>query len=378
MKILFIGDIIGEPGRRTVGRQVPRLVRERGVAWVIANAESAAGGFGVTPDVARELFAAGVHVLTSGNHIWDKKEVIDFIKDEPRLLRPANYPKGVPGLGRVVVTTAEGEKVGVVQVMGRVCMPTVDCPFRVVRHEVEAVKQEARTVIVDMHAEATSEKMAMGWYLDGEVTGVFGTHTHVQTADERILPKGTAYPTAGHAYFTLKDAASQMRAVLFRSVGRSLRFALQDGMQLVCRGRVTVYEPKGDYQVIVEYVEPKGVGALQLAFEQLKARLAAEGRFDQARKRPLPFFPRRIGVVTSATGAAIRDIVQVAHKRDPGITIVLNPVAVQGESAAGEIARAIEELNEMGGFDVLIVGRGRGSLEDLWAFNEELVARAIA
>src|SRR5256886_7200010 len=169
-----------------------------------------------------------------------------------------------------------------------------------------------------------------------------------------------------------------MRAVLFRSVGRSLRFALQDGMQLVCRGRVTVYEPKGDYQVIVEYVEPKGVGALQLAFEQLKARLAAEGLFDQARKRPLPFFPRRIGVGTSATGAAIRDIAQVAHKRDPGITIVLNPVAVQGESATGEIARAIEELNEMGGFDVLVVGRGGGSLEDLWAFNEELVARAIA
>jgi len=195
MKILFIGDVIGEPGRKTVARQVPRLVRERGVACVIANAENAAGGFGVTPDVARELFAAGVHVLTSGNHIWDKKEIIDYIKDEPRLLRPANYPKGVPGLGRVVVTTTAGEKVGVVQVMGRVSMPTVDCPFRVVRHEVEAVKQEARTVIVDMHAEATSEKMAMGWYLDGEVTGVFGTHTHVQTADERILPKGTAYLT---------------------------------------------------------------------------------------------------------------------------------------------------------------------------------------
>src|SRR5213593_1085642 len=195
MKILFIGDIIGEPGRKTVARQVPRLVRERGVACVIANAENAAGGFGVTPDVARELFAAGVHVLTSGNHIWDKKEIIDYIKDEPRLLRPANYPKGVPGFGSVVVTTAAGEKVGVVQVMGRVSMPTVDCPFRVVRHEVEAVKQEARTVIVDMHAEATSEKMAMGWYLDGEVTGVFGTHTHVQTADERILPGGTAYIT---------------------------------------------------------------------------------------------------------------------------------------------------------------------------------------
>lgn len=149
-------------------------------------------------------------------------------------------------------------------------------------------------------------------------------------------------------------------------------------MHLVCRGRVTVYEPKGDYQVIVEYAEPKGVGALQLAFEQLKERLAAEGLFAEARKRSLPFFPRHIGVVTSPTGAAIRDIVQVARKRFPGIEIVLNPVAVQGESAAGEIARAIEELNERGGLDVLIVGRGGGSLEDLWPFNEEIVARAIA
>ena len=162
---------------------------------------------------------------------------------------------------------------------------------------------------------------------------------HIESAFSNIWVEGEVsnlrIPTSGHAYFTLKDAASQLRAVLFRSVGRSLRFALQDGMQLVCRGRVTVYEPKGDYQVIVEYAEPKGVGALQLAFEQLKARLAAEGLFDQARKRPLPFFPRRIGVVTSPTGAAIRDIVQVAHKRDPGVTIVLNPVAVQGETAAG-------------------------------------------
>jgi exodeoxyribonuclease VII large subunit len=205
---------------------------------------------------------------------------------------------------------------------------------------------------------------------------------HIESAFSDIWVEGEVsnlrIPTSGHAYFTLKDAKSQIRAVLFRSVGRSLRFAFQDGLQLVCRGRVTVYEPKGDYQVIVEYAEPKGVGALQLAFEQLKARLAAEGLFDQARKRPLPFLPRRIGVVTSPTGAAIRDIVQVAHKRDPGVTIVVNPVAVQGESAAGEIACAIEELNEMDGFDVLIVGRGGGSLEDLWPFNEEIVARAIA
>ena len=205
---------------------------------------------------------------------------------------------------------------------------------------------------------------------------------HIESAFSDVWVEGEVsnlrIPTSGHAYFTLKDATSQIRAVLFRSAGRALRFALQDGMHLVCRGRLTVYEPRGDYQVVVEYAEPKGVGALQLAFEQLKERLAAEGLFDQARKRPLPFLPCRIGVVTSPTGAAIRDIVQVARKRFPGIEIVLNPVAVQGDSAAGEIARAIEELNEIGGFDVLIVGRGGGSLEDLWPFNEEIVARAIA
>ncbi len=205
---------------------------------------------------------------------------------------------------------------------------------------------------------------------------------HIESAFPDVWVEGEVsnlrIPTSGHAYFTLKDATSQIRMVLFRSAGRALRFALEDGMHLVCRGRVTVYEPKGDYQVIVEYAEPKGVGALQLAFEQLKERLAAEGLFAEARKRSLPFFPRHIGVVTSPTGAAIRDIVQVARKRFPGIEIVLNPVAVQGESAAGEIARAIEELNERGGLDVLIVGRGGGSLEDLWPFNEEIVARAIA
>jgi len=195
MKILFMGDIVGDPGRKTVARLVPQLVRERGIDLVIANAENAAGGNGITPNVARDLFAAGMHVLTSGNHIWDKKEIIPYIKDEPRLLRPANYPPGSPGNGSVVVTTASGEKVGVVQVMGRVAMPTLDCPFRAARREIDALRRETGIVIVDMHAEATSEKMAMGWYLDGDVSGVFGTHTHVQTADERILPKGTAYLT---------------------------------------------------------------------------------------------------------------------------------------------------------------------------------------
>jgi exodeoxyribonuclease VII large subunit len=206
--------------------------------------------------------------------------------------------------------------------------------------------------------------------------------THIESVFSDVWVEGEVsnlrVPSSGHAYFTLKDQASQIRAVLFRSVGQALRFGLKDGMRLVCRGRVTVYEPRGDYQVVVEYAEPKGIGALQLAFEQLKERLAAEGLFDPARKRALPNFPRRIGVVTSPTGAAIRDIIQVLHKRFPAVDILINPVTVQGTGAAAEIAQAIAELNELGGSDVLIVGRGGGSLEDLWPFNEEIVARAIA
>jgi exodeoxyribonuclease VII large subunit len=205
--------------------------------------------------------------------------------------------------------------------------------------------------------------------------------SHVESAFSDIWVEGEVsnlrMPSSGHAYFTLKDATSQMRAVMFRSVGRFLRFHLKDGMCVICRGRLTVYEPKGDYQMLVDYAEPKGVGALQVAFEQLKERLAAEGLFDAARKRPLPVFPRRLGIITSPTGAAIRDIIQVAHRRWPNIELLLNPVGVQGIGAAAEIAKAIAELNELGGLDVLVVGRGGGSLEDLWAFNEEIVARAI-
>jgi exodeoxyribonuclease VII large subunit len=205
--------------------------------------------------------------------------------------------------------------------------------------------------------------------------------SHVESAFSDIWVEGEVsnlrMPSSGHAYFTLKDATSQMRAVMFRSVGRFLRFHLKDGMCVICRGRLTVYEPKGDYQMLVDYAEPKGVGALQVAFEQLKERLAAEGLFEAARKRPLPVFPRRLGIITSPTGAAIRDIIQVAHRRWPNIELLLNPVGVQGIGAAAEIAKAIAELNELGGLDVLVVGRGGGSLEDLWAFNEEIVARAI-
>jgi exodeoxyribonuclease VII large subunit len=184
-------------------------------------------------------------------------------------------------------------------------------------------------------------------------------------------------PSSGHYYLTLKDSSSQLRAVMFRYARKVLRFIPQDGMKVVCFGSINVYEPRGEYQLIIERMEPRGVGALQLAFEQLKNKLAAEGFFDDKRKRPLPFLPQRIGVITSGTGAALRDILQVLCRRFPGLNIRVLPVAVQGEGAAQEIATAIADANAHAVADVLIVGRGGGSLEDLWAFNEECVARAI-
>ncbi len=185
-------------------------------------------------------------------------------------------------------------------------------------------------------------------------------------------------PGSGHVYCTLKDKTSQVRAVLFRSAAVRLRFALQEGMQVIVRGRLTVYEPRGEYQIVLDMVEPKGIGALQLAFEQLKGRLAAEGLFDQDRKKPIPAFPRTVGVVTSLTGAAIRDILAVLRRRWPTVHILIAPVQVQGESAGRQIAEALVDLNDWGSVDVIIVGRGGGSLEDLWSFNEEVVVRAIA
>jgi exodeoxyribonuclease VII large subunit len=184
-------------------------------------------------------------------------------------------------------------------------------------------------------------------------------------------------PQSGHAYFTLKDAHAQVRAVMFRSSLRFLKFTLQHGLQVLCRGRVSVYDPRGEYQLILDYSEPRGLGALQLAYEQLKARLEQEGLFDRDRKKPLPLLPRRIGVITSSTGAAIRDILRVIKRRHPRMHILLYPVPVQGVDAAPSLVEAIQYFNRLQNADALIIGRGGGSLEDLWAFNEEIVARAI-
>ena len=195
MKLLFIGDIFGKPGREIVRRGLPALIEQHALDFVIANGENAAAGFGITGDIADALFGYGIDVLTSGNHVWDKKEVLDYLPRQPRLLRPANFPAGVPGRGSYLGRTRTGEPVGVVNVMGRIFMNPLDDPFAVVLREIEALRAKTRVIIVDFHAEATSEKVAMAWHLDGRATAVLGTHTHVQTADERLLPKGTACMT---------------------------------------------------------------------------------------------------------------------------------------------------------------------------------------
>ncbi len=193
MNLLFIGDIVGRPGRDLVRRHLRALAASRGADLVIANGENAAGGAGITRENMHEVLAAGVNVVTTGNHVWDKRETLEFIGNEPRLLRPANYPEGTPGAGSYVAVAGNGVRVGVVNVMGRVFLHNIDDPFRAADREIARVKDAgAQVVFVDMHAETTSEKQALCYYLDGKVAAVIGTHTHVQTADERILPGGTA------------------------------------------------------------------------------------------------------------------------------------------------------------------------------------------
>ncbi|MFO7576983.1 MAG: TIGR00282 family metallophosphoesterase [Pelovirga sp.] len=195
MKLLFIGDIVGRAGRTALGEHLDRLVDRHLVDFIVANGENAAAGYGLTAPVLKELFDCGVHVVTSGNHIWDKKEIYPLLERERRLLRPANYPPGSPGRGTGVFETAAGIKVGICNLEGRVFMKNLDCPFRAADRLVAELREQAAVILVDFHAEATSEKQALGYYLDGRVSAVIGTHTHVQTADERILPGGTGYLT---------------------------------------------------------------------------------------------------------------------------------------------------------------------------------------
>jgi exodeoxyribonuclease VII large subunit len=218
--------------------------------------------------------------------------------------------------------------------------------------------------------------------------GVLSVHeliSQIRASLERTFPSqwvtgeisNLRTPRSGHTYFTLKDAEAQIQAVFFRHKKRYIRFEPEDGMQVLCKGKVTLYEVRGDLQITIDYMEPLGIGALHLAFEQIKTRLEAEGLFDVEHKQPLPLLPQRIGVITSPTGAAIRDILQIIQRRFADVEILIAPVHVQGERAAPEIVAAIESLNRWGNLDVLILARGGGSIEDLWPFNEEIVARAI-
>lgn len=195
MRILFVADIYARAGRRAAADQIPRLIREHGVDFCIVNGENAAGGFGLTGNIARKLRSYGADVITTGNHVWDRKDFLPFLNNSEFVLRPFNYPAEAPGAGSIVVTSRLGKPVGVLNLQGRTHLPSTNCPFRQGHSEIQRLKRETPIIFVDFHAEATAEKIAMGWYLDGLASAVIGTHTHVQTADERILPKGTAYLT---------------------------------------------------------------------------------------------------------------------------------------------------------------------------------------
>lgn len=195
MKVLFIGDIVGKVGRQTVSALLPSLVDRHKIDMVIANGENVAAGFGLTESLVKDLFKMGIHVITTGNHVWDKKDFVGYISKEDRVIRPANFSPGVPGYGSILYTLPDGTKVGVLNLSGRIFMTPVDCPFRTAQSEIERLQTDAKVIIVDLHAEATSEKVAFGYFVDGKVSAVIGTHTHVQTADEKILSNGTAYIT---------------------------------------------------------------------------------------------------------------------------------------------------------------------------------------
>jgi metallophosphoesterase (TIGR00282 family) len=192
MNIMMIGDIYGQPGRRTAAHYIPLLKEKYNLDLIIANGENSAGGVGITAKVLEELLEMGIDCITTGNHVWDKKEVFDFIDTENNLIRPANYPPGTPGKGYHILSI-EDRKVAIINLLGRVFMPPIDCPFRTVNQILSEIKDTCEIIIIDFHAEATSEKLALGYYLDGQVSCIAGTHTHIQTADERILPQGTAY-----------------------------------------------------------------------------------------------------------------------------------------------------------------------------------------
>ncbi len=267
MKLLFIGDIVGRPGRDLVRVGVGALVAHHGINLVIANGENSAGGNGITREIGDSLIAQGVDVITSGNHVWDKKEVFEYIGVEPRLIRPVNYPDA-PGRGSYVARTADGRSVGVLNLMGRVHMANLDDPFRAADREVTALAERTRIIFVDFHAEATSEKIAMGWFLDGRVTAVVGTHTHVQTADERVLPGGTAYITDVGMTGPHDGVIGVERAPVIQKFlsGRPVRFEAASGDPILHGVVVTADDASG---------KATGITRLSLTLDELDA-LAAD------------------------------------------------------------------------------------------------------
>jgi 2',3'-cyclic-nucleotide 2'-phosphodiesterase len=261
VKVLLIGDIIGDPGRRVIAHRLAEVKAAHRIDLVIGNAENAAGGFGITPRIADELFAMGIDVLTTGNHVWDKKEALDYLAKERRILRPANYPEQTPGLGRYVAELDGGLKIGVLQLMGRIYMPMTDCPFQAAQRELEWLRATTRVVIVDMHGEATSEKRAMGWYLDGQVTAVLGTHTHVQTADEEILPNGTAYLTDVGMTGPLVSVIGVTPSLAIRKFLTQMptRFETADGPAIL-QGAVVTLDPASGLATAIERVQVRETG----------------------------------------------------------------------------------------------------------------------
>lgn len=266
MKILFFGDVVGKPGRKAIQQRAQEIARREGAELLVANCENASGGIGIDPGSARELLAAGIDVLTSGNHVWKKREIYAYLESSDRLLRPANFAPGVPGRGWSVYTTPRGTPVAVINLVGRVFMDTADCPFRAVDEILGRIGERARVVFVDMHAEATSEKVAMGRYLDGRVSAVIGSHTHVQTADETILPGGTAYLTdtgmCGPAHSVIGMRADQVVQRFLNQL--PVRFEVGDGPPLVQAVVVEVDEASG---------KARGIRRIQ---ETLDERSAAE------------------------------------------------------------------------------------------------------
>ena len=257
MRILFVGDVVGAPGRRIVRQHLKGLKRDSGADLTIVNGENAAGGAGLTTATAQELFAAGADVITTGNHVWDKREVLWLLEREPRLLRPANYPEGSPGAGVVVVPVA-GANVAVLNLMGRLFMPLLDDPFRATDRILDEIRGAAPVVVVDFHAEATSEKMAFAWSLDGRVSAVLGTHTHVATADARLLPGGTAFITdvgMTGSFDSVIGVKKEQAIERFRT-SRSIPYETADGDVRLAAVRVDV-DPASGRALAIERIELK-------------------------------------------------------------------------------------------------------------------------